>query len=94
MGKVKDNDTIESRIDELLKEVGLPGVNLSEKIHTSITNEDCKEILAEALMEIIKIKGNRKGRLVDMAELIDQGAKEEFEKKKTPTVHLSNDWSW
>ena len=45
-------------------------------------------------LEIIKIKGNRKGRLVDMAELIDQGAKEEFEKKKTPTVHLSNDWSW
>ena len=94
MGKVKDNDTIESRIDELLKEVGLPGVNRSEKIHTSITNEDCKEILAEALMEIIKIKGDRKGRLVDMAELIDQGAKEEFEKEKTPIVHASSDWSW
>ena len=94
MTKVKDSDTIESRINELLKEAGLPGIDLSGTPDLSITAKHCQEILAQALKEIVKIKKLRRGRLVDMAELIDQGAKEEFEKEKTPTVHLSSDWSW
>jgi len=70
MGKVKDSDTIESRIDELLKEAGLPGIDLSGTPDLSITAEHCKEIVAQALEEIVKIKKLRRGRLVDMLELI------------------------
>lgn len=70
MGKVKDSDTIESRIDELLKEAGLPGIDLSGTPDLSITASDCKEILAQALEQIVEIKKLRRGRLVDMLELI------------------------
>jgi len=70
MTKVKDSDTIESRIDELLKEAGLPGIDLSGTPDLSITAQHCKEIVAQALEEIVKIKKIRRGRLVDMLELI------------------------
>tara|TARA_R110000822_G_scaffold234116_1_gene365367 strand:+ start:136 stop:429 length:294 start_codon:yes stop_codon:yes gene_type:complete len=83
MGKVKDTDTIESRIDELLKEAGLPGIDLSGTPDLSVTAGHCQEILAQALEQIVEIKKLRRGRLVDMAELIDQDVKEESEKKIT-----------
>tara|TARA_R110000822_G_scaffold4895_1_gene21100 strand:+ start:1291 stop:1506 length:216 start_codon:yes stop_codon:yes gene_type:complete len=69
MGKVKDSDTIESRIDELLKEAGACRDWLSGTPDPSITAGHCQEILAQALEEIVKIKKLRRGRLVDMPEL-------------------------
>ena len=93
MGKVKDTDTIESRIDELLKEAGLPGIDLSGTPDLSITARHCQEILAQALEQIVKIKKLRRGRLVDMAELIDQDVKEESESKKVKSVLIRcNGW--
>ena len=93
MGKIKDSDTIESRIDELLKEVGLPGIDLSGTPDLSITAGHCQEILAQALEQIVEIKKLRRGRLVDMAELIDQDVKEESESKKVKSVLIRcNGW--
>ena len=93
MGKVKDSDTIESRIDELLKEAGLPGIDLSGTPDLSITAGHCQEILAQALEQIVEIKKLRRGRLVDMAELIDQDVKEESESKKVKSVLIRcNGW--
>lgn len=82
MGKVKDSDTIDSRINELLKELGLPGIDLSGTPDLSITAQECRGVLIRALADMVKIKAKRRGRLVDMAELIDQGVKEESEKTK------------
>ena len=93
MGKIKDSDTIESRIDELLKEAGLPGIDLSGTPDLSITAGHCQEILAQALEQIVEIKKLRRGRLVDMAELIDQDVKEESESKKAKSVLIRcNGW--
>tara|TARA_R110000737_G_C14291728_1_gene434257 strand:+ start:116 stop:397 length:282 start_codon:yes stop_codon:yes gene_type:complete len=93
MGKIKDSDTIESRIDELLKEAGLPGIDLSGTPDLSITAGHCQEILAQALEQIVEIKKLRRGRLVDMAELIDQDVKEESESKKVKSVLIRcNGW--